>query len=102
MSLFKLSAVASGLVLSDAAMTCKKFSEVYSNGEATAGIWGDALLYETDEANAYDVWFLDAENNPNDLLTKTFVQDGTITDANGHFDEDGLVDVVTWITRTKT
>lgn len=92
MSISKISLIAlSGLALSDAT-GCTKFSDVYADGNATSTFWGDAFTYETDEAKAYDIWFTDAANNPNDDVTKALVADGIITDASAHFDANGLVD----------
>merc|ERR1719276_285668 len=85
----------SGLMLSVNAQLCKKFSDKYPSGESLpTDLWYGAFTYEEDETKAYDMWFEDASNNPNDALTKTFVDDEVIVpNDEAHFNEDGLVDV---------
>lgn len=50
---------------------CKRFDQIYANGSDIATkMWGSAFTYETNEANAYTMWFFDS-SNPNDVLSRT-------------------------------
>jgi len=58
---------------------CRKFSEIYTDGEDLLHkMWNDAFEYTLDEANAYTMWWFeggqagmaDAHDNPNDLITQ--------------------------------
>lgn len=59
--------------------SCRKFSEIYTDGEDLLHkMWNDAFEYTLDEANAYTMWWFeggqagmaDAHDNPNDLITQ--------------------------------
>jgi hypothetical protein len=97
MSLSKISMSAitiSGLmVFSDAATErCVKFSEKHKTPESIPkDLWYGAFTYEEDEEKAYDVWFDDPKNNPNDALTKQFVDNDifTVPDSS-HFDGEKI------------
>eukprot|EP00404_Azadinium_spinosum_P029072 CAMPEP_0180672236 /NCGR_PEP_ID=MMETSP1037_2-20121125/65017_1 /TAXON_ID=632150 /ORGANISM="Azadinium spinosum, Strain 3D9" /LENGTH=309 /DNA_ID=CAMNT_0022701351 /DNA_START=115 /DNA_END=1040 /DNA_ORIENTATION=+ len=40
---------------------CKRFDQIYSSGSDIATkMWGSAFTYETNEANAYTMWFFDS------------------------------------------
>jgi folate receptor len=50
--------------------TCSSFGSIYANGQELCEImWNDAFKYETDEDNAYTMWYFDENNPPNDAIT---------------------------------
>mmetsp|Transcript_28771 Transcript_28771/g.62761 ORF Transcript_28771/g.62761 Transcript_28771/m.62761 type:complete len:326 (-) Transcript_28771:276-1253(-) len=50
---------------------CKRFDAIYRNGQEMCELlWGDAFVYQTDEAAAYTMWFFDARN-PNDAVARS-------------------------------
>jgi folate receptor len=56
--------------LATATPACKRFDEIYPSGkELCENMWDDAFSYETNETNAYTMWFFDAQN-PNDATAK--------------------------------
>mmetsp|Transcript_48654 Transcript_48654/g.100605 ORF Transcript_48654/g.100605 Transcript_48654/m.100605 type:complete len:317 (+) Transcript_48654:136-1086(+) len=71
----RLSSVMTMLALPLAAVAtvapeCKRFDQIYSSGSDIATkMWGSAFTYETNEANAYTMWFFDS-SNPNDDLSR--------------------------------
>jgi len=49
---------------------CKRFDEIYASGkELCENMWDGAFSYELNEANAYTMWFFEAQN-PNDAIAK--------------------------------
>jgi len=49
---------------------CKRFDEIYPSGkELCENMWDGAFVYETDESNAYTMWFYDSVN-PNNEVSK--------------------------------
>lgn len=58
---------------------CKKFSEIYKNGkELCENMWGGAFKYEENEAEAYTMWHFNADENPNDAITRVLAGNGKI------------------------
>jgi folate receptor len=85
MAVFKsLSLIVSMLAIRSALATttpaCKRFDEIYLTGkELCENMWDGAFSYETNEANAYTMWFFDAQN-PNDATAKSLGK----LNASGH------------------
>jgi folate receptor len=51
--------------------TCSPFSEIYADGtELCEVMWDGAFEVTDDEENGYTMWFFDADNNPNDAMTR--------------------------------
>eukprot|EP00039_Didymoeca_costata_P019405 m.337409 g.337409 ORF g.337409 m.337409 type:complete len:343 (+) comp18126_c0_seq1:164-1192(+) len=68
-----LLAVAIGILLSSVVAEdnppCKPFKDIYANGkELCEKMWDDAFKYETNETQAYDMWFFG--KNPNEEMSK--------------------------------
>lgn len=65
---------------------CRKMKEIYASGrEICENMWSGAFKYEEDEDNAYTMWFFDAHNNPNDVVTRRLARKGV-------FEQEGPVD----------
>jgi len=67
----KIIMLAMALVAPSAAWedTCQKFSQIYDNGkDLCETMFGDAFVYETNEDNAYTMWWFEA-GNPNDKIS---------------------------------
>jgi len=59
------------LCAANSAPECKSFEEIYSTGkELCENMWGGAFKYETDEDDAYTMWFFDSAN-PNDATAQS-------------------------------
>ena len=69
MSLFFVSFV---LILVDvySQPECRRFSEIYTSPkDLCERMFSDAFVYETNESNAYTMWFFDEQNNPNNEIS---------------------------------
>jgi folate receptor len=56
--------------LATATPACKRFDQIYPTGkELCENMWDGAFSYETNETNAYTMWFFTSEN-PNDATAK--------------------------------
>jgi len=50
---------------------CKRFDEIYTDGkDLCETMWDNSFKYETNEANAYTMWFFD-QVNPNDAVSRS-------------------------------
>ena len=50
--------------------SCKTFKDMYADGtELCESLFSDAFVVVEDDQPAYDMWFFDTDNNPNDAVT---------------------------------
>jgi len=66
---------------------CRTFENIYGNGESLCNtIFGSAFVYDTNEDDAYTMWFFD-NTNPNDAVTQRLNASSTFADPNAcHLD----------------
>jgi folate receptor len=61
--------------------TCTPFHQIYADGtELCEKMWDGAFEVADDEAKGYTMWFFDAENNPNDAITRDLFGADTTVD----------------------
>jgi len=64
--------------------TCAPFHEIYKDGtELCELMWQDSFEVVDDEDRGYTMWFFDAENNPNDAMTRLLKGNDTEADQCG-------------------
>mmetsp|Transcript_38300 Transcript_38300/g.88419 ORF Transcript_38300/g.88419 Transcript_38300/m.88419 type:complete len:297 (+) Transcript_38300:139-1029(+) len=62
--------VVPSLLSATAAPECRPFKEIYASGKELCEVmWNNAFKYETNEEDAYTMWFFDMMNNPNDATS---------------------------------
>lgn len=61
--------------------TCTQFKDIYADGtELCEVMWDGAFEVTADEDAAYTMWFFDADNNPNDAITRSLFGDNKTVD----------------------